>query len=304
MKLIWDGTGDRLYHTGVDHCVLYPWDNNANSGAGSYGIGVAWNGITAITESPSGAEANPLYADNIKYLNLISAEDFGATIEAYTFPNEWYECDGSGAIAPGVFINQQNRKTFGLAYRTILGNDTLGDKYGYEIHLIYGGKAAPSERANNTVNDSPEAQTMSWEISTIPAAVSATGMKPTAHLKIDSTLCDKDKLALLEDMLFGTANTDPTLPMPDEVAAMMGGAVSSVPVTMHLLNATSDNMDKTAKTNETYVATITADTGKSIENVVVTMGNEDVTDTAWAAGTHKVTIANPTGPIVVFATAN
>lgn len=300
MRLVWDATGDRLYHTGVDHCVLYPWDNNAND----YGTGVAWNGITAINESPSGAEANPLYADNIKYLNLISAEDFGATVEAYTFPNEWYECDGSGAIAPGVYINQQNRKTFGLVYRTILGNDTLGDKYGYEIHIIYGGKAAPSERANNTVNDSPEAQTMSWEISTVPAAVSAAGMKPTAHLKIDSTLCDPAKLALLEDQLFGSASNDPTLLMPDEVAALMGTAVSAVPVNMYLVGATSDNMSKTAATNATYVATITANDGKSIENVVVVMGDEDITDTAWAAGTHKVTIANPTGPIAVFATAN
>lgn len=196
MKLKWDETGKRFYETGVDHAVLYPIDAN-----GAYSKGVAWNGITAITESPSGAEANPLYADNIKYLNLVAAEDFGATIEAYTYPDEWAACDGSAEVAPGVMIGQQARKTFGLCHRTKLGNDVDGQDHGYKLHLIYGALAAPSERGYQTVNESPEAIQFSWTVTTTPVPVS--GFKPTAILTIDSTKTDAAKLAALEAILYG-----------------------------------------------------------------------------------------------------
>lgn len=213
MKLEWDKTGEKLYESGVDHCALYPWAKT------SYGKGVAWNGITAITESPSGAEANPQYADNIKYLNLTSAEDFGATIEAYTYPDEWAECDGSSEIAPGVMIGQQNRKSFGLVYRTKIGNDAAGQDYGYKLHIIYGGQASPSERGYQTINDSPEAITFSWEVTTTP--VNVTGYKPTASLTIDSTKTDADKLAALENILYGSEDAEPRLPLPDEIISLM-----------------------------------------------------------------------------------
>lgn len=196
-KIKWDETGKRFYETGVDHAVLYPIDAN-----GAYSKGVAWNGITAITESPSGAEANPLYADNIKYLNLIAAEDFGATIEAYTYPDEWAACDGSAEIAPGIMIGQQSRKTFGLCHRTKLGNDIDGQDHGYKLHLIYGALASPSERGYQTINDSPEAIQFSWSVTTTP--VDVPGFKPTAILTIDSTKTDAAKLAALEDILYGT----------------------------------------------------------------------------------------------------
>lgn len=195
-KIKWDETGKRFYETGVDHAVLYPIDAQ-----GLYSKGVAWNGITAITETPSGAEANPLYADNIKYLNLIAAEDFGATIEAYTYPDEWAACDGSAEVAPGVVIGQQSRKTFGLSHRTKLGNDTDGQDHGYKLHLIYGALAAPSERGYQTVNNSPEAITFSWTVTTTP--VDVPGFKPTAILTVDSTKTDADKLAALEAILYG-----------------------------------------------------------------------------------------------------
>ena len=195
-KIKWDETGKRFYETGVDHAVLYPIDAQ-----GLYSKGVAWSGITAITETPSGAEANPKYADNIKYLNLIAAEDFGATIEAYTYPDEWAACDGSAEVAPGVMIGQQSRKTFGLCHRTKKGNDIDGQDHGYKLHLIYGALAAPSERGYQTVNDSPEAITFSWTVSTTPVEVP--GFKPTAILTIDSTKTDADKLAVLEAILYG-----------------------------------------------------------------------------------------------------
>ena len=212
-KLVWDQTGERLYETGVKNCVLYiPTD-------GVYSKGVAWNGITAVNESPSGAEPNPLYADDIKYLNLMSTEEFGASIEAYTYPDEFAQCDGSASIAKGVSIGQQTRKTFGLCYRTTLGNDTEGNDYGYKLHFIYGALAAPSEKAYATINDSPEAITFSWEISTTPVEV--TGYKPTASLTIDSTTADPTKLAALEDILYGTAETEARLPLPNEIATLM-----------------------------------------------------------------------------------
>ena len=212
-KLIWDNVGERLYETGVKNGVLYVQEN------GAYPKGVAWNGLTAVTESPSGAEATPLYADDIKYLNLFSAEEFGATIEAYTYPDEFAACDGSASLAEGVYIGQQARKTFGLSYRTALGNDTNGQDYGYKLHLIYGAMASPSEKAYATINDSPEAITFSWEVTTTP--VNVTGFKPTASLTIDSTKVDKDKLATLEAMLYGTDEEEAKLPLPDEIAQLM-----------------------------------------------------------------------------------
>lgn len=213
MKLEWDKTGERLYETGVDKVALYVQES------GAYPKGVAWNGVIAITESPSGAEPTPLYADNIKYLNLISAEELGLTIEAYMSPEEFDQCDGAASVAKGVTIGQQDRKQFGLAYRTIIGNDVDGNNYGYALHLVYGGLAAPSERANNTVNDSPEAANLSWEVSTTP--VNVTGYKPTASLEIKSTDADPTKLAALEAILFGDEDAEARLPLPDEVIELM-----------------------------------------------------------------------------------
>lgn len=212
-KLTWDASGERLYETGVKQGVLYVMDNNV------YGNGVAWNGLTAITESPSGAESTPLYADDIKYLDLRSTEEFGATIEAYTYPDEFAACDGSASLADGVSIGQQARKMFGLCYRTTVGNDTDGTDHGYKLHLIYGATASPSEKAYETINDSPEAITFSWEITTTP--VSVTGFKPTASITIDSTKADPTCLAALEEKLYGGTSAEPTLPLPDEVKTIM-----------------------------------------------------------------------------------
>lgn len=211
-KIVWDETGKRFYETGVKNGVLYP------QVAGAYPKGVAWNGLTAVTESPSGAEATPLYADDIKYLNLMSAEEFGATIEAYTYPEEFEACDGSKSLATGVTIGQQTRTAFGLCYRTVIGNDVDGNDHGYKLHLIYGALAAPSEKAYATINDSPEAITFSWEVTTTP--VNVTGAKPTATLTIDSTKVDATKLAALEEMLYGSESVEAKLPLPDEVAAI------------------------------------------------------------------------------------
>lgn len=213
-KLKWDQTGERLYETGVDKVVLFPMEST-----GQYGAGVAWNGITAVNESPSGAEPTALYANNGKYLNLISNEDFAATIEAYTYPDEFEECDGSKEIAPGVVIGQQKRKVFGLAYRSLIGNDVDGNDHGYKLHLVYGCLAAPSENNHSTVNDSPEAGTMSWSVSTTPVEVA--DAKPTATVTIDSTKADKAKLKKLEDMLYGTDQAESKLPLPAEVITLM-----------------------------------------------------------------------------------
>ena len=222
-RIKWDATGERYYETGVKNGVLYPIQTG-----GLYTKGVAWNGLTAVTESPSGAEATPLYADDIKYLNLMSNEEFGCTIEAYTYPDEFAECDGSASLATGVMIGQQARKTFGLCYRTTVGNDVNGSDYGYKLHLVYGCLAAPSEKAYATINDSPEAITFSWEVSTTP--VNVTGFKPTSQITIDSTkVMKKEKLTALEDILYGKdagpdgspAAVEPRLPLPDEVAQLM-----------------------------------------------------------------------------------
>ena len=220
-KIVWDKTGERYYETGVKNGVLYLQTN------GVYNNGVAWNGLTAVTESPSGAEATALYADDMKYLNLYSAEEFGATIEAYTYPDEFGECDGSKELVEGVTIGQQTRKAFGLCYRTVIGNDTDGEAHGYKLHIIYGAMASPSEKAYATINDSPEATTFSWEVTTTP--VNVTGAKPTASVVIDSTKADPTKLAALEVILYGKDPTTeggedgvaPRLPLPDELKTLM-----------------------------------------------------------------------------------
>ena len=215
--LKWDQVGERFYETGVDKGVLYLPDN-----AGVYATGVAWNGLTAVTESPSGAEASPQYADNMKYLNLVSAEEFGGTIEAFTYPEEFTLCDGTAVPHAGVYVGQQGRKTFGLSYRTLKGNDVSGTDLGYKLHLVYGCLAAPSEKAYSTVNDSPEALTFSWEFST--TAVAVEGLKPTASLTIDSTKVDEAALVTLEEELYGKTGTSASLPLPDEVIAIFAAA--------------------------------------------------------------------------------
>ena len=215
--ITWDETGKRFYETGVDHGVLYPISVD-----GKYTPGVAWNGLTALTETPEGAEIEDLYADNIKYLSLFSAENFGGTIEAYTYPDEFMECDGSKELAAGVVAYQQTRKTFGLCYRTVLGNDVDGNDKGYKLHLIYGCKASVSERAYSTINDSPEAITFSWEFKSTPVTITKDGFKPTSCIVIDSTKVSKEKMTLLENKLYGDVSTEPELPLPDEVLSIIG----------------------------------------------------------------------------------
>ena len=214
--LSWDGVGEKLYESGVDHGVLY-----IPNGSGVYDTGFAWNGLVSVTESPSGAEPNPQFADNIKYLNLLSAEEFGGTIEAFTYPDEFGQCDGTAEPEPGVIVGQQARKSFGLCYRTKIGNDVDGVDHGYKLHLVYGALVSPSEKAYQTINESPEAITFSWEFTTTPAPV--TGLKPTSVIVIDSTLVDPADLAALELVLYGddTGPTQPKLPTPDEVITMM-----------------------------------------------------------------------------------
>ena len=213
-KIKWDETGEKIYETGVKNGVLY-----LPNETGEYVKGVAWNGLTAVTESPSGAESTPLYADDIKYVELFSAEEFGATLECYTYPDEFAECDGSAEVTPGVIIGQQNRKTFGLCYRTTLGNDVKGNEFGYKLHLIYGAKASPSEKSYSTINDSPEAITFSYEITTTP--VNVTGHKPTASLTINSTKVEANKLQQLEALLYGGDSAEAKLPLPDEVINLL-----------------------------------------------------------------------------------
>ena len=213
-KIVWDAVGEHTFETGVRNGVLYLKDAQ-----GDYNTGVAWNGLTSVSESPEGAEATDLYADDIKYLTLMSAENFKATIEAYTYPVEFEECDGSATIANGVVIGQQSRKPFGLCYRTAIGNDTDGNEHGYKLHIVYGCQASPSEKQYSTINDSPEAITFSWEVNTTP--VNVTGKKPTATLIIDSTKADKAKLTALEAILYGSESTEPRLPLPDEIATLM-----------------------------------------------------------------------------------
>lgn len=221
MRLKWDQTGEKTYETGVSNGVLYPQKSD-----GSYDHGVAWNGLSSVNESPSGAEPTKIYADNIAYLTLISAEEFGATVEAYTYPDEFAECDGSAEVADGVTVGQQDRKPFGMAYKTIVGNDTEKNAHGYKLHVIYGATAAPSEKSYGTVNDSPEAITFSWELSTTPVEVA--DHKPTASITIDSTKADKEKLKALEDILFGSEESEARLPLPDEIITLMKKNVQAV----------------------------------------------------------------------------
>lgn len=259
--LTWDEVGSRKYETGVDHGVLY----RINESSGEYDTGFAWNGLTTVTESPSGAESNKTYADNILYLNLISLELFGATIEAYTYPEQFAECDGSAQPEPGVSIGQQPRKPFGLCYRTLVGNDVSGTELGYKLHLVYNCLAAPSEKAYASINDQPEGINFSWEVSTTPVPV--TDHKPTATLVIDSTLVDADALTALSDILYGTVGSDPRLPMPDEVLALFAGTITSVFPTLPTY------------VNATHTLTIPATTGViySINGVDQVAGDQTVT---------------------------
>lgn len=249
-KLQWDKVGERRYETGVDHGVLY-----VPNGQGDYVNGYAWNGLTTLTESPSGAESNPQYADNIKYLNLVSAEEFAGTIEAFTYPDEFAACDGTASPTPGVTFGQQSRKLFGLSYRSRVGNDLEGTDYGYKLHLVYNALAAPSEKAFATINDSPEAIGFSWEFSTTPVEVGTVGgtdYKPTAMVTIDSTQVDADSLAALEDMLYGTAGTNPQLPLPADVYALFAGTVSEATPTAPTYNSTTHVITIPTVTGVTY----------------------------------------------------
>lgn len=267
-KLIWDKTGSRLYETGVNKGVLY-----IPNVSGNYSNGVAWNGLTTVTESPSGAEATALYADNIKYLNLISAEEFGATIEAYTYPDEFGQFDGTASPSVGVYVGQQNRKSFGLSYQTRVGNDVDGADYGYKIHMIYNATAAPSEKAFATINDSPEAITFSWELTTTPVDAGDT-LKPTAQLVIDSTKVDATALANLETILYGAEGTNPRLPLPAEVLAIFAGTVTEVETAAPTYDSTTDLVSIPAVTGVVYsvdgVDVEAGDFGPITDDVMVT----------------------------------
>ena len=212
MRLVWDKSGEHFYETGVDHGVVYPMTG------GTYEAGEAWNGLTAVNETPSGGEATALYADNIKYLNLMSVEELGLSIEAYTYPDKFAECDGTKEIKPGVMIGQQNRKHFGFTYRSMIGNDEEGTDLGYKLHLVYGCLASPTEKNHSTVNDSPEADTFSWDVTTTPIAVE--NFKPSASLTIDSRKVPANVLKQIEDLLYGSADSEPTLPTPDAIVAL------------------------------------------------------------------------------------
>jgi hypothetical protein len=244
-QLVWDQPGQRFYETGVDHAVLYIPDSQ-----GAYVNGVAWNGLTSISESPSGAEPNAQYADNIKYLNLFSAEEFGASIEAFTYPDEFAQFDGLSVPSAGLTIGQQVRRTFGLSYRTRLGNDIEGDSYGYKLHLVYGCQASPSEKAYATINDSPEAITFSWEITTTPVAV--TGLKPTSIVTIDSTKVNPTNLAALEQVLYGAVGVDPALPLPNAVVSMFAGSITMVTPAIPTYNSSTDTITIPSTTGVTY----------------------------------------------------
>jgi len=244
-ELVWDQVGARHYETGVDHGVLYLPDET-----GAYVDGVAWNGLTTVTESPSGAEPTAQYADNIKYLNLYSAEEFGATLEAFTYPDEFAQFDGLAVPTPGIAIGQQSRKGFGLSYRTRLGNDLEGDDFGYKLHLMYGCTASPSEKAYSTVNDSPEAIAFSWTIATVPVAV--TGLRPTSLITLDSTVVDADTLAALVQILYGDTGVDPRLPLPDEIVTMFEGTVTAVTATAPTYDSGTDTITIPTVTGVTY----------------------------------------------------
>lgn len=290
-RLVWDAAGDRLFETGARNAVLYVQDET-----GAYPLGVAWNGLSSVTESPSGADASPVYADDVKYLNLIAAEEFGATIEAYTYPDEFAECDGSVDLATGVRAGQQTRKTFGLCYRTAIGNDIDGNEYGYKLHLVYGATAAPSEKAYSSINDSPEAIAFSWELSTIPIAV--TDHKPTAIIVIDSTKADEDTLSTLEDILYGDVGSDPYLPLPDAVTALFA---SAAPNAIALSSIVPADAEPSAPINSTVV--LTFNNAILREAVVVTKDDGTIVAGArsWDA-TNKILTFTPTEPLANAAT--
>jgi hypothetical protein len=281
-QLLWDQTGERVFETGVDHGVLFIPDSN-----GAYSTGVAWNGLVTVTESPSGAESNKQYADNQVYLNLISAEEFGATIEAFTYPDAFAQCDGTATPSPGVFVGQQSRRSFGLVYRTRVGNDVEGTDAGYKLHLNSAATAAPSERAFGTINDSPEAITFSWDLTTSPVQV--TGFKPTASLTLDSTKVDAGALSNLEDLLFGTVGEDPRLPLPDEVLALFTGTVTTVTPVAPTYDAGTHTITIPTVTGVRYTIngqTVTGNrviTQDTVVNAHPTAGNRfpDVTDDDW-----------------------
>lgn len=284
-ELSWDDVGERFFETGVDRGVLYI------PTSGIYDIGYAWNGLTGVTETPSGAEPTPLYADNIKYLNLLSLEQFGGTITAYTYPDEFGQCDGTETPTAGVSVAQQARKTFGLSYRSRLGNDEDGDAFGYKLHLLYGALASPSERAYATVNDSPEAIEFSWAFNTTPVAV--TDMRPTSLLIIDSTTVTDAALAALEALLYGTVGTDPSLPLPDDVIALMDGTALADDVAVA---GDVDSIDITG-TTANYLFTVEAWDG---DNFNVVVGGDGVNEAAAEAlslanGIHRITLSGATG---------
>ena len=285
-KLKWDQSGERTYEMGVRQGVLYPQVTD-----GTYPLGVAWNGLTSISESPSGAEPTPIYADDIKYLNIISVEEFGATVEAYTYPDEFAILDGSAEISPGVLIGQQNRKPFGLCYRTTLCNDTEGTSYGYKLHLIYSGTVTPSEKAYSTINDNPDAITFSWELKTTPVPV--TGHKPTASLVIDSTKVNAAALASLENILYGTDVSDPRLPLPDEVALLFDiGAPDALE-----LSTIVPNDDATGVAIDSNIV-LTFNNKILREAIIVTAsGGIIVTGTKTWDATGKVLTFDPTSPL-------
>jgi hypothetical protein len=282
-QLAWDQTTQRLYETGVDRGVLYP----VNASLGTYPLGYAWNGLTAVTESPSGAEASPLYADNTKYLNLISAEELAATLEAYMYPAQFGQCDGSAEPVAGVALGQQARKPFGLAYRTVLGNDAEGNSYGYKLHLLYGCTAAPSEKAYSTINDSPEAITFSWEIATTPVAV--TDYRPVSSITIDSTVVDPTKLAALEAILYGTVGGDPRLPLPGEVITLLTVAAPSA------VTVTTVPADDASGVAVTANVVLTFNNPIARESIVITSAAGVIKEVARAWDTDvKVLTLDPT----------
>lgn len=281
-RLEWDAIGERFFETGVDQCVLYPIANNA------YPMGYAWNGITGVSESPSGADANPIYADNIKYLNLRAAEEFGATVTAYTYPDEFEECDGSVVPVKGLTIGQQSRKMFGLCYRSRLGNDTDGSDHGYKLHLVYGLTASPSERGYSTINDSPEAIEFSWEMNSTPVAV--TGYKPTSVITISSEDFTEAQMTVIEDVLYGDANNDPRLPLPDEVVALMGSNVYEI--SLDKANATLA-VGRTLKLNASVSPSGTAVTWTSSDSEKASVSNGTVTAVAAGTATITATITDP-----------
>lgn len=282
MKLTWDNIGERFYETGVEHGVLYPYKNDA------YQKGVAWNGLTAVSESPEGAEANPLFADNIKYLNLISNEEFKATIEAYTYPDEFAECDGSAAISKGVYAGQQKRVPFGMSYVTKVGNDTEGTDKGKKYHIIYNATAAPSEKGYATINDSPEAITFSWEISTIPVSIGE-GFRPTASITIDTTkVNDDEKIAALEALLYGTENSEPTLPLPAKLIEIFGDTP-----TAYKLTITEDEDTEVTVTRNGVELSNNADiSAGDVLTISVTGGTITVNGTAFVSGNAYTVAGN------------